>query len=360
MRVLYFGTYERAYPRNAQVISCLRRAGVEVTEHHVPVWGERRDRWRAGIGTAARLAGAEFRLLQRPRHEFDVVLVGYPGHFDLPAARRAARGRPVVFNPLVSLTDTFVADRRRFRPGSPAARMLEAVDRGALRAADLVVADTSANARYLAELAGLPPDRIRVSLVGAEERVFNPGWTPGSPFTCLFVGKLIPLHGVETILAAAHMAPDLSFRVIGRGQLEPLLENRPPNVEWIRWVEYEHLPRELHRAGCALGIFGTSDKAQRVIPNKAFQALACATPLVTADTPAARELLAHGESALLVPPGDGPALAEALRRLAADPTLARRLSEHGHAAYREHASEDVLGRRWRNLLEEALTVRSRE
>ena len=29
MRVLYFGTYERGYPRNAQVISCLRRAGVD-------------------------------------------------------------------------------------------------------------------------------------------------------------------------------------------------------------------------------------------------------------------------------------------------------------------------------------------
>src|SRR5262249_12013278 len=37
-RVLYFGTYERDYPRNAQVISCLRRAGVEVAERHVPVW----------------------------------------------------------------------------------------------------------------------------------------------------------------------------------------------------------------------------------------------------------------------------------------------------------------------------------
>ena len=96
-----------------------------------------------------------------------------------------------------------------------------------------------------------------------------------------------------------------------------------------RWVEYERLPGELHRAGCALGIFGDSAKAQRVIPNKAFQALACGTPLVTADTPAARELLVDGESALLVPPGDPEALAAALRRLAGDPELARRLARGG-------------------------------
>ena len=101
------------------------------------------------------------------------------------------------------------------------------------------------------------------------------------------------------------------------------MTERPPNVEWVDWVEYERLPEELQRAGCALGIFGTSAKAGRVIPNKAFQALACGTPLVTADTPAARELLVDGESALLVPPGDAEALADAVRRLASDPELAR-------------------------------------
>ena len=358
MRVLYFGTYEREYPRNAQVISCLRKAGVEVIEHHVQVWDDRRDQWRAGVGTAAQLALAELRLLRRPRRDFGAVLVGYPGHFDLPAARRAAGDLPVVFNPLVSLADTFVSDRRRFRPGSVPARLLAAVDRHALRAADLVVADTSANGRYLAGVAGLPPERIRVCFVGAEERVFRPRWAPTEPFTCLFVGKLIPLHGVETILAAARAAPELRVRIVGSGQLEPLLDNRPANVDWVRWVDYTRLPDELNRAGCALGIFGTSDKAQRVIPNKAFQALACGTPLVTADTPAARELLVHGESALLVPPGDAQALAEALRRLAADPAHAQELAAGGRAAYEEHASEDVLGKRWRALIEEAVAVRS--
>ena len=83
MRVLYFGTYERDYPRNAQVISCLRRAGVDVRERHEPVWDGRRSSWRAGVGDAARLALAEARLLRAPRERFDAVIVGYPGHFDL-------------------------------------------------------------------------------------------------------------------------------------------------------------------------------------------------------------------------------------------------------------------------------------
>jgi glycosyltransferase involved in cell wall biosynthesis len=352
LRVLYFGTYDRSYPRNAQVISCLRRAGVDVHERHEPVWDGRRESWRAGAGDAARLALAELRLLHRPRERYDAVIVGYPGHFDLPAARRAAGRAPLVFNPLVSLSDTFVDDRERFRPRSLPARVLAEIDRRAFRAADLVVCDTQAHADYIAGLAGLPRGRVAVCLVGAEERLFRPGWAPAEPFECLFVGKLIPLHGLETILAAARLATELRFRLVGSGQLDALLGDKPANVTHVPWVEYEQLPAELHRSGCALGIFGTSGKAARVIPNKAFQALACGTPLVTADTPAARELLVDGESALLVPPGDPASLAEAVQRVAGDLELAGRLSEGGLAAYRGHASEDVLGARWRALLEE--------
>ncbi|MBD0349497.1 MAG: glycosyltransferase family 4 protein [Thermoleophilia bacterium] len=354
MRVVYFGTYERSYPRNAQVISCLRRAGVGVVEHHEPVWEDTEHKWRAGAPAAARLAAAQLRLARRPLPPCDAVLVGYPGHADLPLARRRARRRPVVFNPLVSLYDTLVSDRRRFRAGSIAARALALADRRALRAADLVVADTEAHAEHLVRLAGLPDARVATCFVGAEERVFRPGWKPTEPFTILFVGKLIPLHGLSTVLEAARLEPELRFRVVGSGQLAPLLADRPGNVEHVAWLDYERLPAELWRAGCALGAFGTSAKAQRVIPNKAYQALACGTPLVTSDSRAARELLVDGESALLVPPGDAHALASAVRRLAADPDLRARIAAGGLATYRARASEDVLGRRWRALIERLL------
>ena len=351
MRVAYFGTYERRYPRNAQVVSCLRRAGVDVVECHEPVWERMEHKWGAGPRALARLGRAEVRLTRRRLAGCDALIVGYPGHADLPAARHVAAGRPVAFNPLVGLYDTLVDDRRRFAPGSAAARALAWLDRQALRAAELVVADTDANAAYFQRIAGLPPERIATCLVGAEERIFRPGWHPSAPFTALFVGKLIPLHGLDVVLEAARLAPEVHFRVVGSGQLHALLAGRPRNVTHVPWVAYEHLPGEYHRAGCTLGVFGTSAKARRVIPNKAFQALACGAPLVTGDTPAARELLVDGESTLLVPPGDAPALAATLRRLAGDAALARRLASGGHAAYRANASEEVLGVRWRRLLE---------
>jgi glycosyltransferase involved in cell wall biosynthesis len=330
------------------VISCLRKAGVEVHEIHVPVWEGRRDSWRAGPLTGVRLAAAELSLLRRNVGEADAVIVGYPGQLDMAVARRAARKRPLIFNPLVSLADTLVSDRGRFRAGSLPDRALRRLDRAAFDAADLVVADTKAQREFFATLTRTP---VEVCFVGAEERLFRPDWQQPERFSVLFIGKLIPLQGVDVVLDAARRVPELPFRIVGSGQLKRLLADAPPNVEHIAWLPYEELPGVLYTAGCALGIFGTSEKARRVIPNKAFQALAAAAPLVTGDTAAARELLVDGESALLVPPGDAEALAEALRRLAGDPALARRLSAAGRGAYEREASESELGARWRGLVE---------
>ncbi len=63
-------------------------------------------------------------------------------------------------------------------------------------------------------------------------------------------------------------------------------------------------PALMAASHACLGIFGTSGKAQRVIPNKVFDALAAARAVITGDTPAAREVLTHADTAWLCPPGD--------------------------------------------------------
>ena len=157
MKVLYFGTYDRTSPRNTQVVSCLRRAGVTVVERHRELWG--RHNWSPGVGTLVRLARAELALSRTRAGDADVVLVGYPGHPDMLSAQRVARGRPLVFNPLVSLADTLVDDRGVVRRRSARGVALRALDRRAFRGADLVVADTEAHAASFREAYGLPRER---------------------------------------------------------------------------------------------------------------------------------------------------------------------------------------------------------
>ena len=66
-------------------------------------------------------------------------------------------------------------------------------------------------------------------------------------------------------------------------------------------------------------------------PNAVLEALAAGVPVVASDVPAVRELIVHGMSGLLVPPGNSTELAGALCRLMADPVLARRLGDRGRA-----------------------------
>jgi glycosyltransferase involved in cell wall biosynthesis len=297
-----------------------------------------------------RLARAELRLARGPvRENVDALVVGYPGHFDLWSAKR--HGKPVVFNAMVSLYDTFVEDRERFRDGSLAANTLRRLDRAAFRAADLVVADTRANADFMRELAAI--DEVADVYLGAEERLFRPTWRRSDDFHLLYVGKPAPLHGLELILEAARRLPDVPFRMIGTGQETHVLDSRPPNVEHVPWVDYELVPEEYARAGCSLGIFGTSGKAERVIPHKTFQALAVGTPLVTADTAAVRELLVDGRDSLLVE-RSAEALAAAIAALRDDAALAERIGAGGRATFEREASEAVLGVRWREAIERAI------
>jgi glycosyltransferase involved in cell wall biosynthesis len=364
VKVMWLGTYERDYPRARVLIEGLREIGVEVVERHRPVW--ERERHKAGsflrplplARAGGRFAAAWAALAVDGAREpgVDAIVAGYPAQPDALPAWCIARARrvPLVVDMMISLSDTLAGDRGRAR--GAAASALGGIDRATARAADLLVADTAAGADWLAGRFGVPRARLAVVPVGAEPGRFPAAAPPGGPPTALFYGKLAPLHGVATVLEAARRPGVPPLRLIGDGQLGGWLErelarDRPPDLTWERWVPYASLGAEVGRAAICLGIFGGSAKAARVVPNKVWQAMAAGRPVVTADTPAVREVLEDGRSALLVPAGDPDALAAALARLAADAALRERLGAAARSVYVERGAPAAVAARLRHALD---------
>ena len=339
--VAYFGTYDRAYPRNAVLIDGLRGRGVDVLEFQAPL-PPLSAAEMAGPPGAARLAAgvaaAHLRLLVQHRRHLDVdaVVVGYPGHFLVPFGRLLAsvRRARLVFDPLVSLQDTFAGDRGLVPAGGATAHALRAVDAAAFRLPDLVLADTWAHGSFYQEAFGLPRRRVAVVPVGARPEPRADGaaraLAKDEPLVVFQYGKWSPLHGADAVLEAAALLRDEPFRFVlaGEGQLSADLRatiaaRELRGVEWLGTLSPDDLRGRTLAADVCLGVFGRSEKAGRVIPNKVFDALACGRPVVTADSAGAREWLHDSETALLTPPGDGAALAAALRRLRARRERAR-------------------------------------
>jgi glycosyltransferase involved in cell wall biosynthesis len=309
---------------------------------------------RAAAGAVA--GRRRLREAYRAAPPHDAVVVGYPGVVAAGVVRAENRRgeRPVVLDAFFSLHDAAVNDRGLAKPGSWRARLLLKADRAACRAADIVMVDTGEHARFFETEMEVPRERLLVVPVGAMP---FPGAAPAAkpgnlPMEVLFFGTYVPLQGVPVILeAAARLAgKGVRFTLVGRGQDLPAARERAralglgaPSVEFVE----EFLPRDaldarIAAADVCLGVFGATAKATRVVPCKVHDALAAGKPLVTADTPAAREAIRDGEHALLVPAADPAALSAALERLRADAALRGRLAEGARRLWRErYAPEKV-------------------
>jgi glycosyltransferase involved in cell wall biosynthesis len=353
-RVVVAGTFAADYSRNQILLGLLRDIGFDVDVIRFDLWGDERPTLLAGrklpltrraIGVYARLA---WRVLRTPKPELFVVL--YPGHLDVRLVSLIGRMRriPVVYDHFISLEETVVGDRGLRRESSAIARLLRRIDRGACRAATLVLADTPADAEYFAARAGIDEARVRVVWVGAQDVFQRSDATPERGLV-FFHGTYIPLHGIDTIVRAAKLleGEGIRFRVLGSGQERPAIEQLAQsldvaNVEFVESVPLAELPDQIARGELCLGIFGTTAKALRVVPNKVFEYLAVGRPVVTADTPGIRS--AFSTDLAMVEPGNPEALAVAVRRLLADPDELARLAAAGRARFEREYSRPALGR----------------
>jgi glycosyltransferase involved in cell wall biosynthesis len=334
VRILAFGSYDvRTHPRVGVLIDGLREHGADVREVNVPLGLSTAARvdllrrpWRLPW-LAVRLTRRWTALALRARSSTrtwrpDAVLVGYLGHFDVMLARRLFRNTPIVLDHLIFAADT-AADRGE--SGAAKQALLRRLDAAAIGAADVVVLDTDEHASLLAESAPRAAGRVVVVPVGTTRRWFEAASaTPsGEVLAVVFYGLYTPLQGAPVIGEAIGALADqpIRFTMIGTGQdlaATRALAAGNPNVTWHDWMEADELPGVVAAHDVCLGIFGTTAKARRVVPNKVFQGMAAGCAVLSSDTPPQRAAL--GDAALLLPAGDGAALAAALRALAADPS----------------------------------------
>jgi glycosyltransferase involved in cell wall biosynthesis len=78
------------------------------------------------------------------------------------------------------------------------------------------------------------------------------------------------------------------------------------------------------------------------LPKALIEAAAAARPIVTCDVPGCRDVVAHGQNGLLVPPRDAQALAAALGKLLADPSLRNELGEAGRRRAERFSTKRVV------------------
>lgn len=333
MQILFFGTFdEQAHPRVRVLREGLADRGLSVAVCNVPLGLTTEARIQMtrrpvlAISFLVHLATCWIRLLWAARGlRPDVVLVGYLGHFDVHLARLRFRRATIVLDHMVSLGDT--ARDREVGVRSRMDRVLDAVDRSAIRAADILVVDTD---EQRAALPGRPRRTTAVVDVGAPKAWSSArsAHSPSDHLRIVFFGLYTPLQGAIVIGEALRALGDerLTCTMIGDGQDREAVASvvgKDPRIKWIDWMDETELAPQVAAHDVCLGIFGDSPKALRVVPNKVYQGAAAGCAIVTSDTPPQRRAL--GDCAVFVRPGDASSLAHVLRSLVTNPAEVERL-----------------------------------
>ncbi len=352
--VCLFGGHHAGYPRSAVILEGLARLGVSVV---ACVANPRLKVIRRYSSLLRRWKGID--------HRFDAVFVPEFRHKDMPLAHVLARraGVPCIFDPLVSRFDTRVHDRADADVRGLQASHNKNLDRMSFALADVVLADTRAHADLFRDELAPPDTRVRVLEVGYDDAVFQPApdLRADGVATVLFYGSFLPLHGVEVVVAAAARLRDdarIRFDLVGGGQTRDaverfVLEHRLGNVSMTTRIALSELPARIAGATVCLGIFGTTPKAMRVIPNKVYQCMGMERAVISMHSPALRETFRLDEEVVAVPPGDPDALARAIRTLVADAAYRARIAQAGAARVARDFTPVPIARRFLSYCEEA-------
>lgn len=336
--ILYFGIYSPNYARNIVNIRGLRENGFNILECNVSA----KDRlWPVKL------------FLKYLKHigKFDLMFVAFPGQEVMFLARLLVWRKPIIFDAFTSHYGGYILDRKYFSEKSFRAGVYRFLDKWSCRFADLVLLDTKTHIKFFVDEFGLPIEKFRHLWIGFDEDIFVPRTeTYSEPvFRVLFFGTYIPVQGVKYIVEAANLLRNepVRFVLVGKGQEKEMAINRVKvlnleNVEFKPMLSPGELADEIAKSDVCLGLLGDTPKTLLAIPNKVYEALAMKKAVITADTPAIRELF-DDDDMLLVKRADGGAIAEGIRKLMKDSTFKEKVANNGYNKVMKYATTKAIG-----------------
>jgi glycosyltransferase involved in cell wall biosynthesis len=152
------------------------------------------------------------------------------------------------------------------------------------------------------------------------------------PPRVIAVGRLRPPKDFGTLLTAlAHLPPDsFAASIVGDGPLRGALAAQIAKLGLEGRVRLEGERREVAELLADSDVFVLSSRSEG-LPVSVVEAMAAGLPVVSSAVGGVAELVVHGQTGLLVPPGDADALAAALGVVVGDAALRRRLGAAGRA-----------------------------
>lgn len=177
----------------------------------------------------------------------------------------------------------------------------------------------------------------------------------GRQITVLYVGRFVPEKCVDRLIDAAKLCADagVPLRVVlaGDGPLAASLHRHPAvlaglDVEFTGWLEDGP---QLHKVFREADVYVQPSRAEG-IPKVLVRAMAYGLPIVATEAGGIPDVVTDGKQGLLVPVGSTRGMADALVRLAADPSLRHRLGKAGREFARDHTTDKQADAVWRQIV----------
>lgn len=298
--------------------------------------------------------------------DVDVIVVSSPTFFSVLSAWvfSCVKRRPFVFDVRDLWPAIFV--ELGVLKNKLIIKTLEAIEMFLYRQASRVVLVTESFTEILAQR-GVPRDKLVTLTNGVDLSFYQPGPKEGDlrrelGLEAKFVGLYIGAHGIsqglESLVEAAELLkddPEVVFLFVGEGAKKKELTAQAEakgltNIRFLGGQPKDRMPAFYQAADACFVPLRQIEMFETFIPSKMFEIMGCARPIIASVAGEPRRILEASGGAVLTAPQDVEAIAEAVRRLKADPDR-EAIGRAGRAFVEQHYDRRVLAQRYLDTLE---------